>query len=148
MGLGMKEAVCWCLAATFRIMYLVIKVLSAISVGPYDFNLFTFSDEEKKRIQGLPKSLGEALDALEADHAYLTAGFPWLSPFFVPLSGGPLTIKGAVGLRACICRRWTLSGRVFYLFASIIGSGSNGRRRRKFPVFPRRLSSSVTTLCK
>lgn len=42
--------------------------------GPYDFNLFTLSDEEKKRIQGLPKSLGEALDALEADHAYLTAG--------------------------------------------------------------------------
>ena len=42
--------------------------------GPYDFNLFTLSDEEKKQIQGLPKSLGEALDALEADHAYLTAG--------------------------------------------------------------------------
>ena len=32
------------------------------------------SDEEKKKIQGLPKSLGEALDALEADHDYLTAG--------------------------------------------------------------------------
>ena len=42
--------------------------------GPYDFNLFALSDEDKKRIQGLPKSLGEALDALEADHAYLTAG--------------------------------------------------------------------------
>ena len=42
--------------------------------GPYDFNLFKLSDEDKKRIQGLPKSLDEALDALEADHGYLTAG--------------------------------------------------------------------------
>lgn len=42
--------------------------------GPYDFNLFNLSDEDKKRIQSLPKSLDEALDALEADHDYLTAG--------------------------------------------------------------------------
>ena len=42
--------------------------------GPYDFNLFNLSDEDKKRIQGLPKSLEEALDALEQDHDYLTAG--------------------------------------------------------------------------
>ena len=42
--------------------------------GPYDFNLFTLSEEEKKHILGLPKSLGEALDALVADHDYLTAG--------------------------------------------------------------------------
>ena len=42
--------------------------------GPYDFNLFHLSDEEKKKLQGLPTSLEEALDALEADHDYLTAG--------------------------------------------------------------------------
>ena len=42
--------------------------------GPYDFNLFNLSAEDKKRIQGLPTSLGEALDALEADHEYLTRG--------------------------------------------------------------------------
>ena len=42
--------------------------------GPYDFNLFQLSEEDKKRIQALPTSLGEALDALEQDHAYLTAG--------------------------------------------------------------------------
>ncbi len=42
--------------------------------GPYDFNLYDLSDEEKARITGLPASLPEALDALEADHAYLTAG--------------------------------------------------------------------------
>ena len=42
--------------------------------GPYDFNLFSLSDEDKKRIQGLPTSLGQALDALEADHEYLTRG--------------------------------------------------------------------------
>lgn len=42
--------------------------------GPYDFNLFELSDEEKAKIGGLPKSLEEALDALEADHEYLTRG--------------------------------------------------------------------------
>ena len=42
--------------------------------GPYDFNLFELSDEEKAKIDSLPKSLGEALDALEKDHAYLTRG--------------------------------------------------------------------------
>lgn len=42
--------------------------------GPYDFNLFDLSDEEKAQIDSLPKSLDEALDALEADHEYLTRG--------------------------------------------------------------------------
>ena len=42
--------------------------------GPYDFNLYHLSDEEKKKLKGLPTSLPEALDALEADHDYLTAG--------------------------------------------------------------------------
>ena len=42
--------------------------------GPYDFNLFNLSDEEKKKFRGLPTRLEDALDALEADHAYLTAG--------------------------------------------------------------------------
>ncbi len=42
--------------------------------GPYDFNLYTLSAEEQKKIKGLPKTLEEALDALEADHDYLTKG--------------------------------------------------------------------------
>ncbi|MBE6950884.1 MAG: type I glutamate--ammonia ligase [Ruminococcaceae bacterium] len=42
--------------------------------GPYDFNLFHLSDEEKKKLKGLPTSLEEALNALENDHDYLTAG--------------------------------------------------------------------------
>ena len=42
--------------------------------GPYDFNLFDLSPEEQAKITGLPKSLSEALDALEADHDYLTEG--------------------------------------------------------------------------
>lgn len=42
--------------------------------GPYDFNLYNLSDEDKKKIQGLPKSLDKALDALERDHDYLAAG--------------------------------------------------------------------------
>ena len=42
--------------------------------GPYDMNLYNLLEEEKKKLKGLPTSLGEALDALEADHDYLTAG--------------------------------------------------------------------------
>jgi glutamine synthetase len=42
--------------------------------GPYDFNLYNLSDEEKVKVQSLPKSLDEALDALENDHEYLTKG--------------------------------------------------------------------------
>jgi len=42
--------------------------------GPYDFNLYNLPEEEKKKLKGLPTSLEAALDALEADHDYLTAG--------------------------------------------------------------------------
>ena len=42
--------------------------------GPFDFNLWNLPEEEKAKLGGLPKSLGEALDALEADHDYLTKG--------------------------------------------------------------------------
>ena len=42
--------------------------------GPYDMNLFNLPEEEKAKLKGLPTSLEAALDALEADHDYLTAG--------------------------------------------------------------------------
>jgi glutamine synthetase len=42
--------------------------------GPYDFNLFHLPEEEKAKLTGLPTSLPEALDALEKDNDYLTAG--------------------------------------------------------------------------
>ena len=42
--------------------------------GPYDMNLFDLSDEEKAKLHQLPSRLEDALDALEADHDYLTAG--------------------------------------------------------------------------
>ncbi len=42
--------------------------------GPYDFNLFELDDEQKAKIEGLPATLSEALDALEKDHEYLTKG--------------------------------------------------------------------------
>ena len=42
--------------------------------GPYDVNLFNLPEEEKAKLKGLPTSLPQALDALEADHDYLTAG--------------------------------------------------------------------------
>ncbi len=42
--------------------------------GPYDCNLFDLPEEEKAKLKGLPTNLPDALDALEADHDYLTAG--------------------------------------------------------------------------
>ena len=42
--------------------------------GPYDMNLYHLPEEEKKKLKGLPTSLDQALDALEADHDYLTTG--------------------------------------------------------------------------
>ena len=41
--------------------------------GAY-YKIATLSDEEKAKLQGLPTSLDAALDALEADHDYLTKG--------------------------------------------------------------------------
>jgi glutamine synthetase len=42
--------------------------------GPYDRNMYYLTEEEKKYIKSLPKSLEEAADALEGDHEFLTAG--------------------------------------------------------------------------
>ena len=42
--------------------------------GPYDVNLYNLSEEEKAKLTSLPTNLSDALDALEADHDYLTAG--------------------------------------------------------------------------
>ncbi len=42
--------------------------------GPYDVNLYKLSPEEQSKIKSLPKSLNEALDALEKDHEFLLAG--------------------------------------------------------------------------
>lgn len=38
------------------------------------FNLYNLTEEEKKKIRQLPRSLDESLDALVADHEFLTAG--------------------------------------------------------------------------
>ena len=42
--------------------------------GPYDFNLYKLSDEEKAKIKSLPKSLGSAIKALKNDNEFLKAG--------------------------------------------------------------------------
>ncbi len=47
---------------------------SANGWGPFDMNLFNLPEEEKKKLQGLPVCLEDALDALEKDYEYLTAG--------------------------------------------------------------------------
>jgi len=40
--------------------------------GPYEKNLYELPEDELQRIRSFPESLGEALDALETDRAYLT----------------------------------------------------------------------------
>ncbi|MGF7186674.1 glutamine synthetase [Desulfitispora alkaliphila] len=40
--------------------------------GPYDINLYNLTEEEQAKIMPLPKSLDEALDALEKDYEFLT----------------------------------------------------------------------------
>jgi glutamine synthetase len=42
--------------------------------GPFDTNIFDWPLEERKKVRGLPASLGETLDALAADHGFLLAG--------------------------------------------------------------------------
>ncbi|XMB87153.1 type I glutamate--ammonia ligase [Mycoplasmatota bacterium WC44] len=42
--------------------------------GPYDINLYTLTEEEQKKVDGLPTSLIEAAKALEEDHEFLLAG--------------------------------------------------------------------------
>lgn len=42
--------------------------------GPYDCNLFDLPEEEKNKLHQLPARLEDALDALDADHAFLTEG--------------------------------------------------------------------------
>lgn len=42
--------------------------------GPYDKNLYDLTSEEKEKIKSLPRSLDEALDALEKDHEFLLSG--------------------------------------------------------------------------
>ena len=54
--------------------------------GPYDMNLYHLSDEEKAKLSHLPTRLEDALDALEADHDYLTAGVKFKR--FISLSIG------------------------------------------------------------
>lgn len=40
--------------------------------GPYDVNVFDLPEEEKNKIEALPKSLDEALEELRKDHDFLT----------------------------------------------------------------------------
>ena len=39
--------------------------------GPYDFNLYDLSDEQKAKIKSLPENIVEAAEALKMDHYYL-----------------------------------------------------------------------------
>ena len=47
---------------------------TAEGFGPYDINLYNLPPEEQKKIKTLPRSLDEALDALEQDQDFLLAG--------------------------------------------------------------------------
>jgi glutamine synthetase len=67
------------LALTAQLMAGLDGVLKQIDpteagFGPFDTNIFTWREEERKRIEGLPASLGQALQALADDHDFLLAG--------------------------------------------------------------------------
>jgi glutamine synthetase len=42
--------------------------------GPFDDNVFAWSEEEQKKLNSIPTSLEEALQALQEDHEYLLQG--------------------------------------------------------------------------
>ncbi|MEE4145513.1 MAG: glutamine synthetase, partial [Halieaceae bacterium] len=46
----------------------------ALGFGPVDENIFDWPEERRRSIKALPATLGEALDALEADHGFLLEG--------------------------------------------------------------------------
>lgn len=47
---------------------------TAEGFGPFDENIFAWSESQRAKIKGLPNSLNEALIALENDHTFLTEG--------------------------------------------------------------------------
>jgi glutamine synthetase len=47
---------------------------TAAGFGPFDANIFAWTDDQRSAIKSLPNSLDAALRALEADHNFLTAG--------------------------------------------------------------------------
>jgi glutamine synthetase len=47
---------------------------TALGFGPVDEDIFAWPAEKRAQIHALPTSLGQALDALEADHAFLLEG--------------------------------------------------------------------------
>ena len=48
--------------------------LKRMASGPYDKNMYYLTEEEKKIVKSLPKSLEEAADALEKDYEFLLNG--------------------------------------------------------------------------
>jgi glutamine synthetase len=42
--------------------------------GPFDANIFSWNEEQRKQIKSLPESLNAALIALEQDHDFLLVG--------------------------------------------------------------------------
>jgi glutamine synthetase len=53
-----------------------------LGFGPVDENIFDWPEERRRSIKALPATLGEALDALEADHGFLLEGDVF-SPQFI-----------------------------------------------------------------
>jgi len=47
---------------------------TTLDCGPYDFNLYTLSEEEQKKVKTLPTTLMEAAKELEKDYQFLLNG--------------------------------------------------------------------------
>jgi glutamine synthetase len=52
----------------------IVNKIDPAPYGPFDKNMYYLTDEEKSRIGSLPKSVDEAIAAIEADHEFLLAG--------------------------------------------------------------------------
>ncbi|MDP8221087.1 MAG: glutamine synthetase, partial [Candidatus Stygibacter frigidus] len=55
---------------------IINKIMPTIEncYGPFDDNVFNWSEEKQSKLRNVPASLSEALMALEEDHEYLLAG--------------------------------------------------------------------------
>jgi len=52
----------------------IMNKIDPAPYGPYDKNMYSLSEDERGKVGFLPKSVEEAITALEADHEFLLAG--------------------------------------------------------------------------
>ncbi|MGZ9583415.1 type I glutamate--ammonia ligase [Paenibacillus marinisediminis] len=72
---------------------------TALGYGPFDKNIYELSDAEKAEIRSVPGTLEEALDALEANHDFLTEGGVFTDDFIANYISVKRTEAKSVAIR-------------------------------------------------